>query len=204
MYSGVPKIIPVLVSFRPGAPSVSISLILAMPKSTILTKSSMPSRFVRKMFSGLMSRWTMPLACVAESARQHCEHDVACALGVDRGRLAEDVAEVLAFEELHDEVARAARRLAEVEDVDDVLVADARRALGFLAEARDDLGSARELVAKHLDGDALVDVAVEARVDEAHAALADPALDDQIAAGQHGAEERVVSGRGGSRSSATS
>ncbi len=71
MYSGVPKIMPVLVSFRPGSPSVSMSLILAMPKSTIFTKSGSPPRLVRKMFSGFMSRWTMPLSWAAPSAWQH-------------------------------------------------------------------------------------------------------------------------------------
>ena len=56
---------------RPGSPSVSMSDILAMPKSTIFTKSALSWRETRKMFSGFMSRWTMPLLCAAPSARQH-------------------------------------------------------------------------------------------------------------------------------------
>ena len=68
MYSGVPIAMPGLVSRFSRA--CSSSVVLAMPKSSTLTKSAVPSRTVRKMFSGLRSRWMMPAACAAESARQ--------------------------------------------------------------------------------------------------------------------------------------
>ena len=42
----------------------------ATPKSSTLTKSALPSRATRKMFSGLRSRWITPAACAAASARQ--------------------------------------------------------------------------------------------------------------------------------------
>jgi hypothetical protein len=58
MYSGVPIAMPGLVSLRSRAASASV--VLAMPKSSTLTKSALASRVTRKMFSGLRSRWMMP------------------------------------------------------------------------------------------------------------------------------------------------
>jgi hypothetical protein len=77
MYSGVPNTAPARVSRGPScpgatAPVASSGVTLAMPKSTILTKSRRPSRLIRKMFSGLRSRWTMPLSWAAPSACAIC------------------------------------------------------------------------------------------------------------------------------------
>ena len=68
MYSGVPIAMPGLVSRRSRAASASV--VFAMPKSSTLTTSAAPSRVIRKTFSGFRSRWTMPCACAAASARQ--------------------------------------------------------------------------------------------------------------------------------------
>ena len=43
-----------------------------MPKSTTFTKSVSPSTDSRKTFAGLRSRWTIPFACVADSADATC------------------------------------------------------------------------------------------------------------------------------------
>ncbi len=52
-----------------GDPSgVASPMILAMPKSAIFTRPFLSSR----MFSGLMSRWTMPSSCANCSASQIC------------------------------------------------------------------------------------------------------------------------------------
>ena len=104
----------------------------------------------------------------------------------------EQVREVLPVEVLHHEVARARRRLAEVGDVDDVSVADLRRALGLELEALDHLGSLGEVVAQHLDGHALLDAGVLGFVHQAHAAFADAPL-HAIAARQ----DRTDQGIGG-------
>ena len=69
MYSGVPNTEPARVN-RGSAALPGIGATLAIPKSTIFTKSVRPSRSTRKMFSGLRSRWTMPLSCAAPSARE--------------------------------------------------------------------------------------------------------------------------------------
>ena len=72
----------------------------------------------------------------------------------------EHVGEVLALEELHDEVAGAARRLAEIRDIDDVFVTDAGRALGLLAKTGNHLGAPGQVVTKDLDRHPFVDVAM--------------------------------------------
>ena len=61
MYSGVPSRLPVCVAFTREWRS------LAMPKSRILTIGFGPwsGRKVKKMLSGLRSRWMMPLLCAA-------------------------------------------------------------------------------------------------------------------------------------------
>ena len=69
MYVGVPMTRPVRVLCDEVPPS---PVSLAMPKSSSLTKLRSAPRPTRKMFSGLRSRWTIPLACDAASAEQHC------------------------------------------------------------------------------------------------------------------------------------
>ena len=65
MNSSVPSVWPTAVRARAGRPVGSA--ILAMPKSSTLTTSS-PSRLSTMMFSGFMSRWTMPRAWASPSA----------------------------------------------------------------------------------------------------------------------------------------
>ncbi len=81
----------------------------------------------------------MPRSCAAPSATASC-----FAMCVARGFLqrilvGEPFRSVDAVEVLHDEVRRLVRQRTEVADVDDVLVADRRRALCLLSKARDDL-----------------------------------------------------------------
>ena len=95
--------------------------------------------------------------------------------------------EVHAVEELHGEEDRARRGLAEVGDVDDVLVADLRGRLGLLHEARDQVGLAREVFRQDLERDLLLDEDVLGEVDDAHAAFAELA-DDAVAIGDGRAE----------------
>src|SRR5690606_14321257 len=83
-----------------------------------------------------------------------------------------------ALEQLHHEVGRAVREVAEVGDGGDVRVAYARRRLRLADEALDDRLHARELGAEHLDRHALAEPLVRDLVDDAHAAAADDALDE--------------------------
>jgi hypothetical protein len=69
MYSGVPIAMPGLVSRRSRAASASV--VFAMPKSSTFTTSASPPFVMRKMFSGLRSRWMICPRCAA-SARQIC------------------------------------------------------------------------------------------------------------------------------------
>ena len=69
-----------------------------------------------------------------------------------RAAPAEDGREVLAVDQLHDDV-RAARVLAVVVDRDDVRVAQRGGGLGLLAEARREVGVAQVLGAEELERD---------------------------------------------------
>ena len=77
-----------------------------------------------------------------------------------------------------DEVRRPVGQLAEVADVDDVLVADGAGRARLLEEALVELVIVRHLAAQHLDGDTLVDHLVAGSVDDAHPAFAEEAVDD--------------------------
>jgi len=156
-----------------------------MPKSTILTKSSTPSRL------GLDVAVDDPLGMCGGQRAAALKHNGAHSPGVDGDVSAEDVREVFPVEELHDEVAGAASGLAEIGDVDDVLVADSRRALGLLTEAGNDFRAPRQVIAKDLDRHALIDISMKALVDQPHAAFADAAF-HHVAAGQHDADQRIV------------
>src|SRR6185369_10119076 len=94
---------------------------------------------------------------------------------------AEPGGERLTVEELHDEVddvgGALALHLAEVDDVDDVLMADVVHRLGFVEEALDDVLFRRQLLEEHFHGDALADERVLVEIDGAHAALAELGLD---------------------------
>nr|WP_293258139.1 hypothetical protein [Nannocystis sp.] len=104
------------------------------------------------------------------------------ALALQQGR------EVLAFEVLHRQEGEALLRVAEVGDVDDVLVVQHRRGAGLLEEAGDDLGAVAVLGGEHLHGELAADRDVLGLVDRAHAALADQ-LEQAIAIGEDVADE---------------
>src|SRR5215831_13013307 len=127
MYSGVPIAIPGLVSRRSRWASASV--VLAMPKSSTLTTSAAPSRVIRKMFSGLRSRWMMPSRRAADLAG-----DLERPRDVERALALDHAAELDALQVLHDEVRAAVGGGAGVGDVDDVGVADLGRRARLAAE----------------------------------------------------------------------
>ena len=119
----------------------------------------------------------MPLACDAASAEQHCLTMWSVSLKRQPGAPDAATTSALAVEELHDEVddlfAAVAGGLAEVDDVDDVLVPDVVDRFGLVEEARDDVLLGDQLFEQHLDGDALADQRMLTEVHGAHAAFAD-------------------------------
>src|SRR6185369_12179353 len=106
----------------------------------------------------------------------------------------QDLPEILADEVLHRDEDVALGRLPEVGDVDDVLVADARGALGLLHEAAHEIGPAREIGEEDLERDLLLDDHVLGEVDEAHPPLAQ-LLQDAVAVRKNLAEERILAER---------
>src|SRR5205814_8987691 len=80
---------------------------------------------------------------------------------------------------------------AEVADVDDVLMANARRRARLLHEALAEVDIASELAVQDLEGDLLHETVEGGEVDRAHAALAQLLL-DEVAAGERGTEKRIV------------
>ena len=86
-----------------------------------------------------------------------------------RAAPAQDGREVLAVDQLHDDV-RAARVLAVVVDGDDVRVAERRRRLGLLPEARRELRVAQVLGAQELERDVATEPGVVRAVDRRHPA----------------------------------
>src|SRR6185503_3335490 len=173
MYSGVPIATPGLVSWR------SRPALRAMPKSSTLTKSALPSRETRKTFSGLRSRWTTPAECAAASARQ-IWIAIWHARVLEAPLVGEDVGQIDAVQVLHHEVRTAILGGAEIGDVDDVGVADPRRRTCLAPEALDQLLLGRERRMQDLDRHLLANLDVLAHVDRSHPALADLA-DDAVA-----------------------
>ncbi|HVK30760.1 MAG TPA: hypothetical protein VM575_20665 [Nocardioides sp.] len=87
----------------------------------------------------------------------------------------------LAVEELHHDVAIAVVEPAEIQNLEDVIIADAAGRLRFPLEALHHLGVAGEGRVQHLDRDAAIDADVLALVDGTHAALADQPVDPILA-----------------------
>ena len=110
MYPTVPRRVPASVAFAIVGDFVSspaaTARCFASPKSRIFARPS----FVRTTFSGLRSRWTIPLSCAAARPRAICDAEVH---GLSHGQSArgDPLAQRLALDELHDEdVARRGRR----------------------------------------------------------------------------------------------
>src|SRR6185369_2685347 len=80
----------------------------------------------------------------------------------------------------------------EVGDVDDVLVPDARGALGLLQEPGDQVGAPREVLEQDLERDLLLDQRVLGLIDGPHPALAD-LPDDAVSLRKHLADQRIIS-----------
>jgi hypothetical protein len=115
------------------------------------------------------------------------------AIGRHRRRQLDRLRQRLAVDVLHHRVGQAVGRGAEVGDVDDVGVADARRRLGLLHEALDRAGVARDLALEHLHRQRPLDDQVARGEHHAHAALADLAL-DQVAPVERHPDQLVVGG----------
>ncbi len=99
----------------------------------------------------------------------------------DRRSLAlQEIRKALPLEPFHHDVRRAVAELAEVEDVDDVLVLDVRRGFGLVEETRDDLRAATQVRQEHLHRDAPPEPRVLGDVDRAHSAFADLAANDVV------------------------
>ena len=91
----------------------------------------------------------------------------------------DELAERLALEELHDEVGLAAGRLAEVQDLDDVLVRDHVDGARLVEEAGDDVGIGRQDGVEQLDGDPAPHDRVLGQADHPHRPLPE-LLDDPV------------------------
>ncbi len=106
-------------------------------------------------------------------------HDAHDLLQVEALVGVEEVLELLALDELHDEVGNVVL-LAEVVDLDNVRVVEPRHRLRFAYEPHREV-LARVLVEvgleNRLDGDAPAKARVDAFVDDTHRALAQDALD---------------------------
>ncbi len=132
---------------------------------------------------GLRSRWTIPFACAAPSAL-HIWTPIASTWSAGIGAAADRVAQRLARQVLHDEVRLTVGGLAEVEDLDDVLVRDHVDRARLVEEAGDDVGIARQNGVQQLDRHLAAEDRVLGEVDDAHSALAqkarDPVVPDRV------------------------
>ena len=116
-----------------------------------------------------MSRWMIFFEWTYSSARATCRA-IRSLSGMLPGCARFDgVTEILSDEELHHHE-RAAFFLAEIEDLDDVLVLDVAGHARFLEKARFGLGIGAALFREDLDGDGAADDGVRRPVDMRHAA----------------------------------
>ena len=150
---------PVLVSFRPGAPSRLDVGHLRDAEVDDLHEVLTAVALRQEDVLGLHVAVNDALAVRGpESAWQHCIDDVGGARDRDRRlRAAARSRGPRPRGAPSRSTPFAARRLAEVGDVDDVGVADPARALRLLLEALDDLLPVREVVAQDLERDPLLD-----------------------------------------------
>ena len=121
-------------------------------------------------FSGLRSRWTIPLRVRGAQRARHLVQDGDRAQQLEAPLSLQDAVERLALQVLHHEEDRAVVRLAEVGDVDDVGVVDEARGARLAQEALDRLLAAAVAVVEDLHRHLFTDVDVLGAVDDAHAA----------------------------------
>ena len=123
----------------------------------------------------------MPSACASATA-SHAWRTWSTASRTGSGPLVSNHArEIAALEVLHHHVRRAGLERADVDDARDVLALDLRRGARLAGEARDDLGVRRGLRQEELERDALAELEVHRRDDDAHPAAAEDALDPVLA-----------------------
>ena len=170
-YCGVPTNIPAAVS---GGAVTSIGVTgRASPKS-----SSFSPVVVRNTFDGLRSRCTMPWPC--RTARASSIDGGRAHRVVGRHRAAgQPVGERLAFHQLHRDVGTPVG-VAEVEHLADERMDDPRGHPRFAGEPIAG-GRIRRVGTQHLQRHAAFEALVERFVDDAHAALAQPADDAEMA-----------------------
>ena len=129
----------------------------------------------------------------------HLAEHVANAADGERALLAHDRAQLDALAVFHDEVELPVFGLAEVDDLDDVRVAQVRREARLELEAADGGDVGDEVAGKELDGEGAAERHVLGEADGAHPAFAD-ALEDPVAAREHlaaleiGDEREAVAG----------
>ena len=128
----------------------------------------------------------------ARDASGDLDHDPHRACDGERP-LGDEVRQDAAAQDLHHDVRGVVLRLALVEDLDDVGVAELLRALGLPAKAlaHDVVGGERRV--QDLDGAGAIDELVARAVDGGHPPLADDVL-EHVAAGQQRADPRVGEG----------
>ncbi len=187
MYCGVPQTTSERVS-----PGRSLSRILAMPKSSTVTKSRSSLRCSTMMFSGLRSRWTTLCACASPSAAS------TCAMMWQRrssgsGHSSRSTAlEILSLHVLHGDEERPVALVApEVEHLDAVRVVEAAGRLRLALEASHHREVFEQRRPEHLEADRAIESEVAGAVDLAHAALADHLLELE-AARHHLADQRIA------------
>ena len=113
----------------------------------------------------------MPFFVRRMERRRNATHDVDQQIGRDAMIFAKHVFEALAIEQLHHEVVLPRAVNADVEDVNDVVVANRIHRLRLSDETRNDFRIFRELQVEHLDRRALADQRVLRPVDGTEAAL---------------------------------
>ena len=149
-----------------------------IPKSTIFAISRPDFVFAMTMLLGFMSRWNTPAAWAAASPRATCVHrSTAVTIGRRRSGPRDVRAEVLAGEELHDEIGAPVGENAGVEDLDDVRRFDVRRGERLALEPAHHLLVRGVLRLEDLDRDLPLDADVDALEHLAPRALADDADD---------------------------
>ena len=114
-------------------------------------------------------------------ALQHLDDDRDLAPEVEGGLVAQDVQEVAALQQLHDDVGRAVGVVAEIEDRHDVRVHHPRDGPSFALEAQLVLRLVRELREHHLERDVALEVGIEGLEDGSHAPPAEEPHDAVLA-----------------------
>ena len=163
-----------------------------MPKSRIFAVPDL----VRKMFSGLRSRWTNPRACAATRPLRQGGGD---AEGIGRGDRpsADRRSQGLAVEQFRDQV-RATVRHPHVEHLDDVGVVERGGDPRFLQEPLDRVPIAAFRAGQRLERDVSTEPRIGRPVDVSHSATSqqghDPVRSDRGAFRERGLVLRQIPG----------